>query len=180
MEPFYPAALWTVLQTFRGCFSKPTWPYFLGYIWALMVHPGRKCLTQLAYVCFPIQKSLSSWERFLAEYIWNLDGVVTLLVKLLLQRLHQGLLYLGTYVIVAVDTTLIAKASRKMFGVQNWHDSSSNPDRGSTIRGHHWGVFALVSRWQERWLSWPVLVRLITTRGQWKQSEHGSINLSLL
>ena len=36
MEPFYPAALWTVLQTFRSCFSKPTWPYFLGYIWALI------------------------------------------------------------------------------------------------------------------------------------------------
>ena len=173
MEFFYPEQVMNLIETFRICFTKPTYEYFLGYIWALMMAPERKCMTRLAYICFPIQKSLSSWERFLSEYKWNLNKLIEQLIKLLLLQLGKSVLYANKFLIAVLDTSLIAKASHKMFGVQKWHDSSSNPDRGATIKGHHWGILGILSKWMNRWLCWPIMLRLITTEGQWKQGENG-------
>lgn len=56
----------------------------------------------------------------------------------------------------------MAKASKKMSGVQKWKDHSSNPDRGGYQIAHNWAVTGLISLFSERYIFWPVLCRLIS------------------
>jgi len=79
----------------------------------------------------------------------------------LLNELGDKLKIYGGY-LLAVDTILIAKASKKMAGVQKWKEHSSNPDRGEYQIAHHWAVVALVSHFCKRYISWPILCRLVS------------------
>ena len=161
MDTFFPTLMMTYLAPFRQLFSRPTWPYFQGFAWALLILQGRKTVTRIAEACFFLDRHLASWERFLAQYQWDLGQVFLTLLSLLQQRLSESLAIHNAY-LLALDTFLVAKASRKMIGVQRWKDSSGNPDRGGYLRGHHWALGALLSRHQGRWLAWPVLTRLLS------------------
>jgi hypothetical protein len=161
MDIFFPTLMMTYLAPFRQVFSRPTWPYFQGFVWALLILQGRKTVTRIAEACFFIDRHLASWERFLAQYQWDLGRVFLTLLSLLQQQLDKSLHIHKAY-LLALDTFLVAKASRKMLGVQPWKDSSGNPDRGGHLRGHHWALGALLSRHQGRWLAWPVLTRLLS------------------
>jgi hypothetical protein len=48
-----------------------------------------------------------------------------------------------------------------MLGVQKWKDHSDNADRGAYLVGHHWNLVGLLSRWDTRWLCWPLVMRLV-------------------
>lgn len=161
MDTFFPTLMMTYLAPFRQLFSRPTWPYFQGFVWALLILQGRKTVTRIAEACFFTDRHLASWERFLAQYQWDLGQVFLTLLSLLQQRLGESLSIHNAY-LLALDTFLVAKASRKMIGVQRWKDSSGNPDRGGYLRGHHWALGALLSRHQGHWLAWPVLTRLLS------------------
>ena len=71
MENFFPEILIQYLLPFRQAFSKPGFGYFQGFIAALLLSQGRKCISHIANTCFFIDKSLSSWERFLASAQWD-------------------------------------------------------------------------------------------------------------
>ena len=58
-------------------------------------------------------------------------------------RFGDGLLIHGAY-LLWIDTYLVGKVKGKMPGVQNWHDHSSNPDRGDRLIGHHWAVAGMI------------------------------------
>lgn len=166
MESLFPALMITYLSGFREVFSQPTWPYFQCYVFALLFVEGRKCTSRLRQACALTDKSLSSFQRFLSSYQWDLTAVMRALVGLLVRQLKEQLQVGGSYLLV-VDTFLVAKASRKMLGVQRWHDHSSNPDRGKTMTGHHWSLAALMSRFQhadglQGFLAWPVHCRLLS------------------
>lgn len=161
MDTLFPILMMPDLAPFRQAFSQPTWPYFHGFIWALLILPGRKTVTRIADACFFVDRHLAGWERFLAQYQWDLNRVLQTLLSLLQRQLGSALQIYGAY-LLAVDTFLVAKAAQKMNGVQRWKDSSSNPDRGPYLRGHHWAVGALLSRRRDRWLAWPVLTRLLS------------------
>ena len=74
MENFFPEILIQYLLPFRQAFSKPGFGYFQGFIAALLLSQGRKCISHIANTCFFIDKSLSSWERFLASAQWDLPS----------------------------------------------------------------------------------------------------------
>ena len=62
---------------------------------------------------------------------------------------------------LGTDTTLIAKTTKRMLGVQKWKDHSDNADRGAYLVGHHWNLVGLISQWESRWLGWPLVMRLV-------------------
>ena len=160
MDIFFPAQTLSLLQVFAPCFTAPSLAYFQSYVWALMVVEGRKCLTRLARCAFFHQRNLSSWERFLAEHRWSLTAVTERLVRLVVERLGAQLQVHGAY-LVGTDTTLVAKTTKRMLGVQKWKDHSDNADRGAYLVGHHWNLVGLLSRWDTRWLCWPLVMRLV-------------------
>ena len=160
MESFFPPPTLSLFQVFAPCFTAPSFAYFQAYMWALMVVEGRKCLTRLAGCVFFHQRSLSSWERFLAEHRWSVTAVTARLVRLVVERLGEQLTVYGAY-LVGTDTTLVAKSAQRMAGVQKWHDHSGNADRGAYLVGHHWNLVGLISSWGTRWLCWPLVMRLV-------------------
>jgi hypothetical protein len=119
-------------------------------------------MTRIAYTCFFVDRHLSSWERFLAESSWDLTVLSKTLVEVLISKLGAQLMVYGAY-LAALDTTLVAKVKGKMLGVQKWHQSSANADRGDGIVGHHWGLIGLISFSVplSRYVCWPILMRLI-------------------
>ena len=90
MNNFFPDLLITYLLPFRQAFSIPGFRYFQGFIVATLLLEGRKCITRIASACFFIDKSLASWERFLAGATWNLPQVTESLIHLLTQELETA------------------------------------------------------------------------------------------
>jgi len=160
MEGFFPAQTLSLFLVFESCFTAPSFAYFRGYVWALMVVEGRKCLTRLARCAFFHQRDLSSWERFLAQHRWSLSAVTERLIALVVTKLGEKLLGHGTY-LLGTDTTLVAKTTKRMLGVQKWKDRSDNADRGAYLVGHHWNLVGLISQWETRWRCWPLVMRLV-------------------
>jgi hypothetical protein len=161
MNDVFPTILVTYLLPFRQAFSQPGWQYFQGFIWAMLLSRGRKCVTQIARACFFIDRSLSSWERFLAEQQWDMNQVMHSLVGTLQAELGDSLLYAGRYVI-GIDPTYVAKVKGRMLGVQRWREHSGNPDRGITVTGHQWMLGGLLARLGNRWRCFPVWSRLVS------------------
>jgi len=157
METFFPEQLIAYFLVFRQAFSRPNFAYFQSFVWALLLVEGRKCTSRITRACFFVDRTLGSFERFLAEYHWDLNQVIACLVKLLLQTLNQKLQVYGAFLMV-IDTTLIAKASRKMLGIQKWKNSES----GAYQIGHHWAIGGFISRFGQRFIAWPFLCRLIS------------------
>jgi hypothetical protein len=160
MEIFFPAQTLSLFQGFAPCFTAPSFAYFQAYVWALMVVEGRKCLTRLARGAFFHQRALSSWERFLAEHRWSVTALTERLVTLVVTKLGDRLQVHGAY-LLGTDTTLVAKTTKRMLGVQKWKDHSDNADRGAYLVGHHWNLVGLISPWEARWLCWPLVMRLV-------------------
>jgi hypothetical protein len=157
--------LLTVIEPFAPLFAANHVLYFRGWIVAmLLLGETRKCVTNIARVCFFVERHVSSWERFLSQAQWDLPAVQQRLVTLLRERLGDQLLVAGAY-LAWVDTTLVSKVKGRMPGVQCWHDHSGNPNRGTHLVGHHWalagllGVTWLAATWTP--LCWPLLATLI-------------------
>jgi hypothetical protein len=161
MEAFVPVLFLSFVAGCRPAFSKPTWPYFQAFLWAFLLVQGRKCVTRLTRACFFLDRSLSSFERFMETYQWDLLGAVQGVAGQLVQRLGPALQIEGGF-LMGLDGLLVAKEGKEMPGVQGWHDSSENADRGERIRGHHWMLGALLSRFGERFLAWPLVARLVS------------------
>jgi len=168
MEHVFPDILVGYLLEFRHAFSQPGWRYFQGFIWAMLLVTGRKCVTQIAHACFFVDRSLSSWERFLSEQQWDSNQVMGDLVGLLQRELGEALLYAGRYVL-AFDPTFVAKVKGRMLGVQTWRQHSKNPDRAAYVVGHHWLLGGMLAKFGASWRCFPVWSRLIS--GQ-KQPSH--------
>ena len=162
MTAFLPPLLLSSLNFFHSGFSKPSFLYFQGYIWSLLLTKGRKCRTTIAHACFFGARPLSNWKRFLAEHCWELTILSENLVQLLRAKGGDSLKVHGAY-LAALDTPLIAKMKGKLIGVQKWQQASGNADRGDAIVGHHWGMIGLISfsAVLGRYLCWPILMRLI-------------------
>jgi hypothetical protein len=145
-------------------------PYFQGFIGACLLSSSKKCITRISSTCFFLDKSLSSWERFLSNSQWNLYEVAKRLIGLCLSELGSQLLYANRY-IVAVDTTFVTKVLGRMIGVQKWSQKSAT-EKVSVI-GHHWAIASFLCFIDHKWRSFPILSRLIS--GQTRPS-HFAVN----
>jgi hypothetical protein len=158
MDAFFPYILLTYLQPFRQLFSKPSFNYFKAFIWAMMLIESKKTNTNIAHACFFLKKHIASYERFLSEYIWDMNQLTNVLVKLLINVLKNKLYIHGAF-LLAVDTTHKAKASKKMIGVQKWKQGDNE---NNYIIGHHWAIAGLIGRFANRFLCYPILARMIS------------------
>ena len=113
MDAFFPAYLLSILLQFRQCLSKPNFVYFKAYVWSMMINTASKCMTNTAQACFFLGKNLSSFARFLSENKWDIHKVRKKLVEVVLRNLYPSLMIHGALLAV-FDTTLVAKASKKM------------------------------------------------------------------
>lgn len=161
MDTFFPALLLSYLESFRQTFSAPSYKYFKSFVWAMLITESRKTVTNIAHVCFFLDRHIASFEKFLSEYKWDMNQVAETMIRPLLKVLADKL-YICKALLLCIDTTFAAKASKKMPGVQKWKDHSGNPDRGGYITGHHWAIAGLISRLANRFLCWPVLTRMIS------------------
>jgi hypothetical protein len=163
MQQFIPLELFSYFLVFQCHFSKPNFIYFQGYLWGLLLARGRKTMNNIAHCCFWLERSLSSWERFLSENRWDVNAVGKTLITLLLQKLKNQLQVHGGY-LAGLDTLLVPKNGQKMPGVQLWKDHSGNADRGESLKGHHWGILGLIGgeKTSKRYWCWPIKMRLIS------------------
>lgn len=107
--------------------------YFRGFVLAMMLlGQSRKCVTNVARVCFFLNRHISNWERFLSQTQWDMGQIQRRLISPIREKMGEKLLVHGAY-LGWVDTTLIPKVQGKMPGVQKWHDHSGNPDRGTHL-----------------------------------------------
>lgn len=165
MNNFFPEIVITYLYHFRQAFSQPNFLYFQGFIIAFLLSGGRKCVTQMARFCFFIDKSLASWERFLANAQWDMMALSRQMMQLTQAELGSALIYACHY-LVGIDTTFAAKVRGRMLGVQKWEQKSNNPDRGKSVVGHHWAIAGFLARMGDRWRCLPFLTRLISGQKQ--------------
>ena len=163
MALLIPEILNGYLLLFRPHFNKPNFVYFSGYVLSVLLTSGRKTMSRVSNTCFWIDRHLASWERFLADNLWDTTAVLGTLLGSLTSKLGDSLQVHGAYLAV-LDTCLIAKNGNRMLGIQKWKDHSGNADRGESIRGHHWAILGLVgfSKKWGRYLCFPLLMQLIS------------------
>jgi hypothetical protein len=161
MDSLFPTILLTYFELFRQHFSSSSYVYFKSYVWAMLMLESKKTVTNITHVCFFLDKHIASVERFLSENKWDMNQVTKTLIHILLKALADKLYVYGA-LLLSIDTTFNAKASRKMIGVQKWKDHSGNPDRGEYIIGHQWAIAGFISRFADRFLCWPVITRIIS------------------
>ena len=159
MDNFFPEIWIPYLLHFRQAFSKPTFPYFVGFMFSLLIGQSRKCLTHIADTCVFVDKSLSGWHRFLSTFQWNLPKLTESLIALLLSELDGSLSYAG-HLIFAVDPTFVKKVKGKMSGVQKWRQNSTTSDKH--VIGHQWLIGGFLTRVKHHWHCLPVISRLIS------------------
>lgn len=157
MEAFFPEILITYLACFRQGFYKPGYGYFCGFIIAQLLCSGRKTMTQIARSCLFVDKSLSSWQRFISCAQWSTPMLIENLIGLVLSEIKEHLLYAGYY-LFAADTTYVTKAATRMVGVQRWSETQKNTKQ--TVFGHHWGIGGLLAKFGTQFRCFPILTKL--------------------
>lgn len=162
MDTFFPATILTYIGLFAPIFSANNFSYFQGFMLAFMLlGESRKCVTNIARVCFFVDRHLSSWERFLSQYQWDMSKIQSMVLTLIREKMADSLLIYGAC-LSWIDTTLVSKVKGKMVGVQKWHNHSGNPDRGEHLIGHHWAIAGLLcTSALAGTLCWPLLANLI-------------------
>jgi len=61
---YFPKEIMVYLRPFRQVFSKSSWPYFKGFLLALLLASGRRTVAQVTRFCFFIERDQSSFNRF--------------------------------------------------------------------------------------------------------------------
>ncbi|WP_349239091.1 hypothetical protein [Petroclostridium sp. X23] len=83
--------------------------------------------------------------------------------QLLLNLFPQELVFHGA-IQACFDTTLNAKDSKKVPGIQKWDNHSGNADAGDYIVGHHWGVLGIIGSFKNQFICFLISFRLITCK----------------
>ncbi|WHH61591.1 transposase [Petroclostridium sp. X23] len=160
----------------KECFKCiKTYNYFICYIWCLLVVPGKKTTRKLYRHCFFFRKDVSSWCRFFTEYKWDYTEVIRKMFLLLLNLFPNELMVHGK-IQACFDTTLNAKDSKKVIGIQKWDNHSGNADAGEYIIGHHWGVLGITGFFKNQYISFLISFKLVTgklAKSQWKCNQSG-------
>ena len=132
-------------------------------------------MTKMAECSFFLKKDLSSFARFLSSNKWSIEKVKKKTTEIILKEFSDRLKIFGEYQAV-IDTTLVAKASKKMLSVQKWHPSSGTAEKINGVFGHHWSIIGLILRHPIRYICFPVATRLIAGKQngqQWVAGKEG-------
>ena len=154
-----PPELLSLLAWFAPCFTRPSFLYFVHYVVAMIAVPERLTATTV-WRGSDGSRHFTNFARFLTRYRWQPSDLGQRLLNLLLARLplwrdDQG----RPRLCVVVDETLVAKSSRRMFGV-SWHFNHREDRLHSHILGHYWLLLGVLFPWRGRTLCFPLGLRL--------------------
>lgn len=179
MYIYIPIEIIRILLCLKDCFPcVTTHNYFIGYVWCLLTVYGRKTSRNIHGHCFFFRKDVSGWCRFLSEYKWDYNKVIERMYRWILEQFKDELIVNGA-VQACYDTSLIAKSSKKILGIQKWNNHSGNPDAGEYLTGHHWGILGVVGKIKTRYITFLISFRLVTgkiSNCQWKCTPDGQIS----
>ena len=76
MDTLFPKTIVTYIGLFASAFAANNFLYFQGFMLGfLLLGETRKCVTNIARICFFLNKNISCWERFLSQYQWDINDV---------------------------------------------------------------------------------------------------------
>jgi len=142
-SPTLPASWWRLLDSFRSCFTAPTFEVFVVVVSGLVARPLRRTVTGML-----IGAGMSRvWHhcrahRFFARAVWSLDQVSVVLLGLIVAELVPP----GASLLIAVDDTLFTRSGRKVAAAGWHHDGSAKAkkDTGRVRWGNCWVVAGIV------------------------------------
>lgn len=176
MYIYIPQEILILLASPKECFLCTTaYMYFVNYVWCLLIVQGRKTTRNMYKHCFFFNKNLSSWSRFLSQYKWDYNKVMEKILHQIVDIFLDDLMMYGA-LLACYDTTITAKNSKKVGGIQKWNSHSTNADRGEYITGHHFGVAGIIANIKTQFICFILSFRLITGESQHFQFKCSSDN----
>lgn len=158
-----PESLESLTQSFRCCFTKPSFRNFTLLLVGWILCRRRRWITKVATAGGALESThLSTLYRFFSSAPWEPGHVGRQLLRLLLGFLPQT-------IEVMVDDTLCRRAGPRIFGISMHHDgAASSYGTGASGKysnlacGHSWVVLSVrvPLPWNERGLAVPILARL--------------------
>lgn len=169
-NPSIPSTLLTILESFRGCFTRPSFANFVALATGWILCQGRHSISRIVQATGLCPKVCdhSVFYRFFSRARWSPDSLGQVLFQLLLPLLSER-------VIAIIDDTLAAKSGPHIFGAGMHHDARATScgrgsAKGKTVSfafGHNWVVLALSVPlpWKEkRAITIPILFRLYRSK----------------
>ncbi len=164
-----PTSFRAILDSFRGCFTLPSFGNFVALVHGWVLCQGRHSISRVVQatgLCPECDHSV--FYRFFSRARWSPDALGYVLFQLLLP-------FLGEVVVAMLDDTLAAKSGPHIFGAGMHHDAlASNYGRGTAKKrvvsfafGHNWVVLALFLPlpWnKDKGFAIPVLFRLYRSK----------------
>src|SRR2546430_11199908 len=138
-----PGSLLRVLETFRPCFTTPTFATFVTLLAGIIVRPAHRTVCgMLAGAGLAGVWHHSRAHRFFATTRWHPDAVGLTVLRLIVGHL----LPVGAPLVVAVDDTLVRRSGRKVPAAHWGSDGSLKVAKGNQklSRGNNFVVAALV------------------------------------
>lgn len=135
-------ALAVLLETFRPCFTAPSYQNFRLLIAGAVLAQGRRTVTEMLRVTAFLgpQKHFSSYHRFWSRARWS-----SLHLARILTGLVVGLVAPGTPLLVAGDDTTERRSGSKVYGVGCHRDAVRSTQAVLTFCfGHKWVVLAIL------------------------------------
>lgn len=151
-----PQALYSLLLSFAPCFTAPSFAHFVSFIVCFVGGIGRITATTV-YRTSPRESHWTNYARFLSRYRWSVRAVSAQLLALLiahcgLWRDDQG----RRRLCVVLDETIVAKSSKRLFGVAWQRNTHGGWCRGTHTLGHYWLMVGLLVRVGGRTLCCPL------------------------
>ncbi len=161
-----PEELYSLLLWFAPCFTEPSFAHFASFITCLIADLGRATATSV-YRTSPEQSHWTNYSRFLSRHRWCAPALSARLLALIITHCglwgdDQGRKRLA----LVLDETMVAKTSRRMFGVgwqRNTHRGWCGP---SHTLGHYWLMLGLLVHVGERVFCLPLAF------GLYRQKKH--------
>jgi Transposase DDE domain len=129
-----------ILSWFSEAFSSPSFKFFCAYVVGF-IQLGKETHTSStvqALIRSTWERSLSSFTRFLADYVWNQEELVGMAMELFFKTLK---IKANSVLFFVVDDTLSEKTGKKMPGC-GWHKDHAH--QMANVFGHQWVLSALL------------------------------------
>jgi hypothetical protein len=72
----------------------------------MMLLENKKTLTNITHACFFLKKHIASFEKFLSEYIWDMNQLTNVLVKILINVLKNKLYIYDAFLLLILPIKL--------------------------------------------------------------------------
>ncbi|MBO0884328.1 MAG: transposase, partial [Mycobacterium sp.] len=159
--PTLPGSLGRVLETFRPCFTAPTFTTFVTLLAGMVAQPANRTVCgMLTGAGMAGVWHHSRAHRFFAYARWHPDTVGLAVLRLIVGHLIP----VGASLTVAVDDTLFRRRGHKVYAAHWGYDGSLKAAKGNQklSRGNTFVVAAVVVMlpFLDRPVALPVLTRL--------------------